>query len=187
MKLSRRTIIISSIIAIVLAGGIFAYAKAKNDRNNSNQADQAANSSDGADTSQAQGDQATSEQQPNGVTVVTPDSKVSNAPSASSQTGELAAPDGVFVSNHKPSLSASNQMSSSCRTTVGATCEIRFTKAGEVKILGPNKVGVDGSILWYWTLQQIGLSQGSWQIEAVVTLNGKTAAARDTIGLEVSP
>src|SRR5688572_13906579 len=85
-----------------------------------------------------------------GVQVITEESQ-KTPPSTSS--ANLEAPSGSFVSNHKASLSSSNYMNSICRTTAGATCEIRFTKGSEIKVLGPNTVGDSGFVSWNWKLQ----------------------------------
>lgn len=100
-----------------------------------------------------------------------------------------ATPSGAFVSNHKPSLSrpGRNQVSSACDTTEGATCVISFTKGGVTKSLESKKTDKNGSASWDWTLQQLGLSAGTWKIEAKATLNGKSKTATDTLDLEVQP
>lgn len=107
-----------------------------------------------------------------------------NAPT----TTDVSAPSGSFVSNHHPSLSApANTMNSVCRTNVGITCQINFTKGSELKTLGPDTVGSDGTISWEWKLQDIGLSAGTWQIQAVAKSASQTVTTNDPLALEVNP
>lgn len=98
-----------------------------------------------------------------------------------------AAPSGTFVSNHKPSLSGRSQIASACNTTEGAACTIRFTKDGVTKTLEAKKTDKNGSVTWDWTLQQVGLTVGSWKIIASATLNGQTKTASDPLALDVTP
>jgi|SRR3990167_7866774 len=97
-------------------------------------------------------------------------------------------PSGTFVSNHRPNLDgqpAPNQMNSVCKTTPGVTCEIRFTKDGQTKTLGPSRVGGDGYVSWDWALQDIDLTEGVWQIEAIAMNVDKTSRTKDPVALEV--
>lgn len=118
-------------------------------------------------------------------------SKVTTGSGQSGETNaKLGPPSGAFVSNHQPNLDgdpAPNQMNSTCTSVAEATCEIRFSKGSEVKILGPNKVGANGSISWDWKLQDLGLTEGTWQIEAIARLGSQSATARDSLPLEVGP
>lgn len=102
----------------------------------------------------------------------------------------LVAPTGDFVSNHHPNLSGSpapNTMSSVCNTTPGASCQINFTKDGVVKSLPSEVADAGGSAYWNWKLQDYGLTSGSWQIQAVTSLNGQTKSATDALDLVVNP
>lgn len=117
-------------------------------------------------------------------------SQPGDAKSNSGATTSLLTPSGVFVSNHHPNLGgtpAPYTMSSVCTTTPGATCTIKFTKNGITKSLAARTVDSNGSAYWDWKLQDIGLTAGSWQIQAVATLNGATKTASDIQSLEVSP
>ena len=102
---------------------------------------------------------------------------------------DVITPSGTFVSNHHLSLSAAapaDIISSVCRTNAGATCELSFTNGSDVKVLGPNVVGSDGTIDWEWRLKDIQLTTGTWQIQATAKLNDKTASTMDPIKLEIS-
>ena len=101
----------------------------------------------------------------------------------------LLPPTGDFVSDHHPNLSGSpapNTMSSVCTTTPDATCTIVFTKSGVTKYLAGETTDSNGSAYWYWKLQDIGLTAGSWQIQATATLNSQTKTASDAMDLVVS-
>ncbi|HSW74481.1 MAG TPA: hypothetical protein VLG16_01280 [Candidatus Saccharimonadales bacterium] len=102
----------------------------------------------------------------------------------------LATPTGDFVSNHHPNLSgqpAPNTMSSTCTTTSGASCKITFTNTstGEVQSLPSETTDRGGSAYWVWKLQDIQLTQGTWQVKAIATLSGQTQTATDAMNLEV--
>lgn len=106
-------------------------------------------------------------------------------------TGQtLLAPEGVFVSNHHPNLSGSpapSTLNSTCSTTPGATCKITFTMGSVVKSLSAQTTDRGGSAYWNWKLQDVGLTAGSWQVQAVAHLNGQTKTTTDALLLEVSP
>lgn len=105
-------------------------------------------------------------------------------------TAKLLPPTGNFVSNHHVSLSnsASNNITSVCTTTPGATCKITFTNGGTVKSLPEEVTDANGSAYWNrWTLQQYGITQGSWKITAIATLGTQTQSADDQLNLEVAP
>lgn len=97
-------------------------------------------------------------------------------------------PVGTFVSNHHPNLSGSpapNQMSSTCATTPGASCTIRFKKDNSIKSLPIKVTNKSGNITWNWKLQDIGLTAGDWQITAVATNGDKVAKASDSMLLSI--
>jgi hypothetical protein len=109
---------------------------------------------------------------------------------SSGQTAKLVEPYGNFVSNHHPNLDGSpapSVMQSICTTTPGALCTISFTKDGVTKSLPEQRTDSGGAAYWNWNLQDVGLSEGSWQIQAKATLGSQTASAQDAINLEVSP
>lgn len=101
----------------------------------------------------------------------------------------LLAPTGDFVSNHHPNLSGSpapSTMTSVCTTTPGASCAISFTKDGVTKSLSSQPTDRGGATYWSWKLQDIGLTVGSWKIQATATLNGKTMTSTDAMNLEIA-
>jgi hypothetical protein len=113
--------------------------------------------------------------------------EASNQPNANAT---LIAPTGTFVSNHRPNLSGSpapNEEQSTCNTTPGATCQISFTYNGVTKSLPEQTADSGGATYWTWSLQEIGLTEGSWQIQATARLNGKTLTGSDALKLDVQP
>lgn len=117
-----------------------------------------------------------------------PVSDKSSQPSVSS--GALTAPSGTFVSNHRPSLGGSallRQEKSVCNTTPNATCYMLFMKDGLTKTLASQTVDSTGSTYWLWDVNKAGFTEGSWKVTAVVTLNGQTQTADDSLPLEVQP
>lgn len=113
----------------------------------------------------------------------------SNDKSTQTASGQLVTPSGNFVSNHRPNLSGSpapNQVSSACNTTPGAACQITFTKGDLVKSLATQTTDASGATYWSWNLQDVGLTAGSWQVQAIATLNGKNLTVKDAMNLEVA-
>lgn len=118
--------------------------------------------------------------------------KSGNVPnsSAPSATTKPATPIGVFVSNHHPNLSntpAPNSLTSTCTTTPGVECKIQFTKDSTTKELPAAKADGNGNTEWNWTLQQVGLTQGTWKVAAVATNGSLTTTSNDAMDLEVQP
>jgi hypothetical protein len=108
----------------------------------------------------------------------------------SSPGGELKAPTGTFVSNHKPSLSGSLSPSSEqsvCNTMPGASCYIQFTQGSVVKKLAAQVADGNGNVFWSWDVNEANLTEGKWQIVAVATLDGRTMSSSDSLALEVMP
>lgn len=100
----------------------------------------------------------------------------------------LIAPSGDFVSDYQPNLSNSphpNTVNSVCNTTPGAQCMITFTMGSTTKSLPKTTADAGGSVYWTWKLQDIGLTAGTWKIQAVATLSGKTATTNSPLSLEV--
>lgn len=104
-----------------------------------------------------------------------------------STSAVLAAPFGTFVSNHRPGQNGSPTAEQSvCNTTPGATCDIQFTNAsGITKSLGAEVADSNGTAYWSWDINGGTLAPGSWQITAVVKLNGQTKTTPDPTSLEV--
>jgi hypothetical protein len=102
----------------------------------------------------------------------------------------LTEPYGNFVSNHKPNLGGSptpNSEESVCNTTPGASCQIFFVKGSTTKSLPVRTADSGGAAYWSWTLKEIGLEAGTWQVSAKATLGNQTKSGSDVIPLEVSP
>lgn len=104
----------------------------------------------------------------------------------------LLVPNGNFVSNHHPNLSGSpapNAMTSVCNTSAGASCTITFTNIATnvIKPLPTQTTDKGGSAYWDWRLQDIGLTTGTWKIEAIARLGNQTQSAQDEMNLEVGP
>lgn len=102
----------------------------------------------------------------------------------------LLAPYGNFVSDHNPNLSGTphpNLMNSTCSTVPGATCQITFTKDGITKSLAIETTDAGGSAYWSWKLQDIGLTSGSWQVQAIARLGNQTKTTTDALLLKISP
>lgn len=102
----------------------------------------------------------------------------------------VAAPKGDFVSNHEPNLDsnpAPNSLQSVCITSVGASCTVTFTKDGVTKSLPPQNTDKEGAAYWSWTLQEIGLSEGEWTIEARAGSGEQTKTTKDPLALRVGP
>lgn len=101
----------------------------------------------------------------------------------------LLDPSGTFVSNHSPNLSGSpapNTIQSTCNTTPGATCTISFTKDGITRQLQAQKTDAGGATYWNWKLQDVGLTEGSWQVSATARLGAQTKTTNDALPLEVA-
>jgi cytoskeletal protein RodZ len=111
------------------------------------------------------------------------DTSKTSSPATTSQTAELIAPYGSFVSNHNPG--STDQELSYCITTPGATCNIEFSSAGVTKKLTPQLVDGSGSTSWLWRVNDAGLSKGSWQISVTASLSGKTKTTVDKKTLDI--
>lgn len=117
-------------------------------------------------------------------------SQPSTGSSTNSSSVPLKAPSGTFVSNHHPNLSGSpapNQMQSTCNTTPGAKCQINFTNGSITKSLPAQTADKEGAVYWSWKLQDIGLTAGTWHIQAVASLDGQTQTVNDALNLGVAP
>jgi hypothetical protein len=117
-------------------------------------------------------------------------SGVTNTPPLADKT--VVTPTGEFVSNHHPNLGGSpapNTMTSVCTTTIGVSCKITFTNTstGTVKSLPSQTTDAGGSTYWDWKLQDIGLTAGTWKIQAVASYGSQTKTATDIMDLEVKP
>lgn len=115
-------------------------------------------------------------------------SKEPSTPAKLEQNVTPKTPVGVFVSNHHPNLSgtpAPNTINSTCSTTPGAFCTITFTQGNLVKSLPQQQTDSSGNTEWNWSLQQIGLTSGSWNISATASNGNLTSSTSDATHLEV--
>jgi flagellar basal body-associated protein FliL len=94
---------------------------------------------------------------------------------------------GNFASAHHISLATNPPLQSSCSTTPKATCQITFTNGSKTVQLKQQTTDDGGGAYWTWKPQDIGLTTGSWKIQAKAELNGKTITADDAMNLEVTP
>ncbi len=97
----------------------------------------------------------------------------------------LAEPSGSFVSNHQ--VTPESNIESLCITTAGATCKIVISRGPLVKTLEAKSTDDKGIASWIWQPQKIGISGGSWQIQAIASKNGESKQSTDPKRLEVSP
>lgn len=115
-----------------------------------------------------------------------PVSKSEGSVSTSSPSEPLVAPYGTLVSNHYPGQNGTNYAEkSSCTTTPGAKCYIKFTQGDIVKTLAEQTADVEGNTLWSWDVKQAGLTSGNWTITAVASLGSETKSTQDQKALEV--
>jgi hypothetical protein len=136
---------------------------------------QSTNQGDGTSTKTPQGTttQSDAADQPN-------DTKQTNA-----QVSTLLDPTGNFVSAHK-NVPKSASLSSVCNTTSGAECKIVFTNGSTSKSLTSQTTDSNGSTFWNsWSPEDIGLTSGSWQVQAIATLNGQSKTSTDAMKLEI--
>ena len=106
--------------------------------------------------------------------------------SASTSNAVLIVPWGDFVSNHRPGQNgAPTTEASTCNTTPGASCYIRFTNGSQTRTLDTKVADGNGAIIWNWDVKSAGFSAGSWKITAIATLNGQTKSASDSLSLVV--
>ena len=110
----------------------------------------------------------------------------SNASASEPSQATLITPWGNFVSNHHPGEGGSpSSETSTCNTTPGATCYIRFTNGTKTRNLGSKIANANGAVIWNWDVNAAGFSSGSWQVTAIATLNGQTKSANDSLALLV--
>ncbi len=140
----------------------------------------------GASVNNPKGESGTTSDTPTAPT--DPGDTKSNTNTDSSTT--LLAPSGNFVSNHRPNISGSpapNTLSSVCTTTPGATCTITFTNGGTAKSLPEQTTDRAGSAYWNnWAVQDIGLTPGTWKIQAIAKLNSQTKSTADALDMVVA-
>jgi cytoskeletal protein RodZ len=108
-----------------------------------------------------------------------------NGGSTSTPTVTLKITDGNFVSNHHAKLNDAEQ--SSCVVNAASSCQIIFTNGSVVKTLAAQNTDIGGGVYWNsWTPSSIGLTPGSWHVQAKATAGSQTATADDAITLDIS-
>lgn len=172
-KSSRRTALLLMVLLILFAGSILALTRHKYSpvipSTNPLSESQKTGSDGTSGSSQSQQSQSSNNTAPN---------------TAQSGPAPLA-PFGNFVSNHHPGGNSPTSEASTCNTSAGATCYIQFTKGSVVKKLDSQTTDARGGAIWYWDIKNAGLTQGSWSITAVATLNGQTKTTVDAQPLVV--
>lgn len=178
-------------MALIVIAGVIAFFIYRSSANKkpATTASQLTKGEKTTDSNKSSGNSSSNGSSTSGLGSQTSDDKneTSNQPSANAT---LIAPTGTFVSNHRPNLGGSpapNEEQSTCNTTPGATCQISFTYNGVTKSLPAQTADSGGATYWTWDLQDIGLTEGSWQIQATARLNGKTLTGSDALKLEVQP
>lgn len=183
---SKKRVIVFGVLAIVLlllAGGGWILANQLSDKPKVSQSLRTTNEKgETADNTAQDNPQDKQDSPPNA-----PPSKEGDEPTSPTTNAPLTDPTGTFISNHRPSLSNSAAIESVCNTTRGAKCNIILTKGGVTKSLGEKATDADGAVYWSWNLQEKGITEGTWEVTAVATLNGETKSVKDPISLEVKP
>lgn len=170
----KKKFIIPTIVAVLLlVSGIFYFQAIKTTEVTSTPSTSPTEDSEAAE-------QGVSQKNANSTQATTNNDKQISTPSPQ---GSVAAPQGNFVSNHR--VGTSDTIESICNTTRGATCDISFTSSNATKSLGRKTVGQDGTASWIWTPASIGLSAGSWQINATATLGDAQNSSKDPRNLEI--
>jgi len=133
----------------------------------------------------AQNNETTSGNVPSSNSTTQPSSINNSATSTTTSSVKLITPNGDFVSAHDVSLN--DPITSVCNTTPGASCQINFTNGDITKSLQSQIADSGGAVYWNrWTAQSIGITAGTWTIQAVSKLNTQTETANDATLLEVS-
>lgn len=181
-KLGRKGFALVLIAVLVIAGGGAYLLKHKNTETIKVTSTKSANSKDSKKKS--------SNSESNNASDSSSANSSDTSKSVPASTANLQKPYGTFVSNHHPNLGGSPAPSteqSVCYAAPGATCYIEFTKGTSVKKLPAEQADSSGIVAWNWDVKQTGFSTGSWTIQAVASLNGKTMTAQDDLKLEVQP
>jgi hypothetical protein len=131
-------------------------------------------------SSQQTGGQSATDKQPQATSDKNNNFSNVSSNSTSNSGLPLVTPFGVFVSNHTPGQNgAPTSIDSTCNTTSGANCYIKFTK-GSITTKLPSKItSSDGTATWNWDIKDANLTSGEWQITAIATLDGQTKSAAD--------
>ncbi len=177
----KRKIIIAAAIALVLAAGGGWYLYAKQNNSSTNKTPKYHPTYSNPDTNVPKPDKKSANQSSDNNTTAEKGGSSSTSTNTSSNV-QPKKPVGTFVSNHYP---PPNQESSTCLTTAGVTCQIRFTKGSVTKKLPAKTTNSNGNVSWNWTIQGAGLTSGTWKVSAVAINGNKTATAYDALNLVV--
>jgi|SRR5665213_1555783 len=179
-KLSNRTSLIALVVLLIVVVGFYAL----NHRSNK-----------GSGTIPSTNTASTTASSPikSATAAVAPNDSSTSAKytaPAAANSSVLVTPTGTFVSNHRPSLSGPSEQKaeqSTCNTTPGATCSIELTKGSVTKTLKTQTADKSGAVYWSWNVEDAGLTEGTWKVTAIASLNNNTKTAQDEIDLVVQP
>jgi hypothetical protein len=104
-----------------------------------------------------------------------------------STSGAIITPTGNFVSAHHISHNDNPTMQSSCQTTPNVPCRIIFTNGEAVRELASETTDPGGSAYWTWYPKDIGLTTGTWKVQATAGFASNSVTATDALNLEVAP
>lgn len=156
MKKKRTLIILISTVVVLLAGGIFVLVE--HNKKSTIQANQSQ----------------TQSKNPGGATTQTATTPDTN--NTATTTRSLPTPTGQILSSATTSLSSGAMLESTCQTVSGATCDLKLTSPdGTIKYVGAKPVDSSGQVLFDWSAKQIGLSTGTWKVQAITQKDGQTA------------
>lgn len=114
----------------------------------------------------------------------TPSTQGVSGNSTPTTTQDLLAPEGTFANVYN--ATETQEMSSTCNTTPGATCQIIFTNGNLTRYLPSKTTDSGGAAYWGWQPQTIGLTAGTWHITAMATLGSQTkSTSNDPLMLNV--
>lgn len=175
-KPSKKVLYVVAAIVLAVAAVGFAYFYFHN-KNTTNTAQKTSTESTTTEKNQTNGGGITSSK----------DDDSSDSPAPSPDAGIMPVkPSGTFVSNHRPNLSgtpAPNTITSTCTTTPGSQCTIRFTNGSTSLSLPSKSTDGNGNVNWTWKLQDIGLTAGAWKITAIATNGSHSAEESDALDL----
>lgn len=185
-KLKRRKYLIVTLVILIVVGFGFWYLNRPTRKttltipstggSNSSQS-QSSNNSSGATTSTQAAN--------NSYTAQEADKSAAGAAPTNNNLS-LVAPSGSFVSNHYPGQNgSSNAETSTCNTTPGASCYIKFVNGGLTRTLETKTADSNGSVIWSWNLNDAGFTSGSWQITAIASSGSQTKSVNDSQALVV--
>lgn len=100
----------------------------------------------------------------------------------------LLSPSGAFLSSHRLSLSGSGVPSNArsvCQTSPGASCVITFTNGSTSRSLPSQQVDAGGSTSWSWSVADVGLTAGHWEVQVTARRGAELRQVDEAIGLEV--